>query len=133
MLAVASILATEPRVLVVDEPTTGLDYGETQAMTQVLLEFQRAGGTLLVITHDIEVAVSLGQRIIAMSRGRIALDVPVETVGDHLPELEECSVLLPDLAVIAKRLGLSSSARTVQDVADEIVARASGGGDRIGR
>lgn len=123
MLAVASILAAQPPILVVDEPTTGLDYGESLTMMNVLRDYRRSGGTLVVITHDIEVAMNLGDRIVAMRDGRIVLDIPVSDVSDYLDELVGCGVLLPDLQVIVHELGLPKSVRTFTEAATAILDR----------
>jgi energy-coupling factor transport system ATP-binding protein len=123
MLAVASILAMAPPILVVDEPTTGLDHRETLAMVEVLRDYQAQGGTLLVITHDISVATSLCQRIVAMDGGRAVLDIPIAGVSEHLEELASCGVLLPDLQVIVHELGLPGSVRTAAEAAEVILER----------
>jgi energy-coupling factor transport system ATP-binding protein len=128
MLAVASILAAQPPILVVDEPTTGLDYGESLTMMNVLRDYRRSGGTLVVITHDIEVAMNLGDRIVAMRDGRIVLDIPVSDVSDYLDELAGCGVLLPDLQVIVHELGLPRSVRTVTEAAAAILDQVARGG-----
>lgn len=124
-LAVASVLATEPPILVVDEPSTGLDYRETMAMMELLEAYRAGGGTVIAITHDMEMALRFARRIVVMANGRIVYDLPARRMAAHLAELERSGILLPDIAVIAHRLGLPPGPYTVADVA-AVIARAAG-------
>ena len=75
-LALASILVREPRVLVVDEPTTSLDYRETIQILDLLVEYRREGGTVIMITHDMEMVFRYSERSIVMADGMVDLDTP---------------------------------------------------------
>jgi peptide/nickel transport system ATP-binding protein len=69
--ALAQVLATEPVVLVLDEPTTGLDPGTAAELVDRLLELRAAGTALVLLTHDHTVARRLGGRAIELADGRV--------------------------------------------------------------
>ena len=108
-LALASILVRQPRVLVVDEPTTGLDYRETLQMMALLADFRREGGTVVMITHDVELVLRYAQRSVLMAGGRVLLDVATAELPRHIETLAQASIRLPGLHHRAGSLGLSTS------------------------
>lgn len=124
-LAAASILAIRPPMLVVDEPTTGLDYRESLAMMAVLEEYRRAGGTVLIITHDMEMATRFARRIVVMAGGRIAYDLPADRIQEHYDALAGSAIVLPDIARIARALALPSTLRGVEGVTAALLARSA--------
>lgn len=73
-LAIARALINEPELLVLDEPTTGLDPQIRRNIWQLLLKLQKSGLTLIITTHYMEEASRLCERIILMDRGRILAD-----------------------------------------------------------
>lgn len=73
-VAVASILAMEPRFLVLDEPTTGQDRGHLYALLDEMVELHRAGRTVLLITHDLTLVASYAERVLVMDGGRLVYD-----------------------------------------------------------
>ncbi|MGD9045403.1 MAG: ATP-binding cassette domain-containing protein [Desulfobacterales bacterium] len=81
-LAIAGILAMEPKVIAFDEPFASLDYpGVKQVLTQILA-LHRSGHTILVITHDLEKVIAHAERLIVMQKGQIVRDgVPAEIVN----------------------------------------------------
>jgi energy-coupling factor transport system ATP-binding protein len=105
-VAVASVLATRPEVLILDEPTTGLDRREVDDMMALVRRLNDAGHTVVMITHAMHVAAEHARRVVAMAGGRIVGD---GTPGEifHRPELlEESSLRPPGAAVLAALLGL---------------------------
>ena len=77
-VAIAAVFANEPEVLLLDEPFSGLDYARRASLHKVLVDlWTAAGNTVLFVTHDIEEALALANRIIVMVRGRIVQDMRV--------------------------------------------------------
>lgn len=73
-LAVASVLAMEPRIVIVDEPTTGLDWQGGEAMMELMAELHRDGRTIVIITHDMNIVAEYAERAVVMANGRIVAD-----------------------------------------------------------
>lgn len=73
-LAVASVLAMEPRVLIVDEPTTGLDWQGGEAMMDLMRDLNAEGRTIVMITHDMNIVAEFAKRMVVMAGGEIVAD-----------------------------------------------------------
>ena len=100
-LAIAGVLAMEPRVIVFDEPFASLDYPGVKQVLQHILDLHRSGHTIVVTTHDLEKIIAHADRLIIMQGGKIVRDgSPVEIVG----HLEAFGVREP----CAYRLGLEA-------------------------
>ncbi len=82
-LAIAGILAMQPKVIAFDEPFASLDYPGVKQVLKQILSLHRAGHTILVITHDLEKVIAHADRLIIMQQGKIVRDgVPREVVSD---------------------------------------------------
>lgn len=79
-LAVASVLAMRPAILVVDEPTTGQDWPGTQAMLSLIDQLNAEGTTILLISHDLEVVARHARRVVALEAGEVVADGPTAEV-----------------------------------------------------
>ncbi len=108
-LAVASLLALRPSVLVLDEPTTGLDDHEQQAMMRLVGELRRGGTAVVMITHTPWIVAEHAGRALVMHAGRLAFDGSVDDLfeRDDILELAHCRA--PDSGRIARGLGLRVS------------------------
>jgi heme ABC exporter ATP-binding subunit CcmA len=73
-LAIARALVHRPRLLLMDEPFTGLDEPANQALVAALREFLRDGGTVVLSTHDVERAFDVATRVVILERGAVTLD-----------------------------------------------------------
>lgn len=74
-VAIAMVMANQPRLLLMDEPFVGLDYWRRGALHEVLLRLHESSGcTVMFITHEIDEALTLGDRLLVMVNGRIAMD-----------------------------------------------------------
>jgi energy-coupling factor transport system ATP-binding protein len=91
-LGIAAVLSMRPRVLVLDEPTAGQDHGSTRALMQLIGGLEGLAATVL-ITHDIDLAVSYATRVVLMRDGRIEADGPPEQVLADRALLERCRIV----------------------------------------
>lgn len=105
-VAVASVVAMDTPHVVLDEPTGGQDEPGVAALGRAVEDLRRKGKLVLLITHDIEFAVSHADRVIALYDGRILLDGDPESVFWQFEQLAQTYVTPPVAAQIAKRLGL---------------------------
>jgi len=93
-LAVASILALEPDLLVLDEPTTGQDRGHIRKFLDKIRELNRLGKTVILITHDMELAAEYAERAVVMKKGKILLDGTTAEVFSS-PEMSAAGLIPP--------------------------------------
>ncbi|MGC1403803.1 MAG: energy-coupling factor transporter ATPase, partial [Thermodesulfobacteriota bacterium] len=105
-VAVASVLAVQPQVIILDEPTTGLDYKHQRRMMDLLKELNRMGHTIIIITHSMWVAAEYAVRTIVLKEGDIILDGPTRRVFANESKLAEASLAPPPLVQLSNRLGL---------------------------
>jgi len=103
--ALASVLARRPELLILDEPTTGLDYRECMAIMEIIASLNAGGTTVFMITHDMEVAADFAQRAMVLSSGKLIGDGPVRQILKDKPLLDRASLLPPQIAALALRLG----------------------------
>jgi energy-coupling factor transport system ATP-binding protein len=78
--ALASILVADPQVILLDEPTRGLDYAQKRSLADLLTGFKRAGRTILMATHDVELAASCADRVVLLGEGEVVVDGPARQV-----------------------------------------------------
>ena len=83
---VARALASEPELLILDEPTTGVDVGTTESLFELLGGFQRAGMTVVVVSHDVGVVARHVGRVACMNRRLIVHGRPAEVLDPHMLE-----------------------------------------------
>lgn len=78
--ALAAILVAEPAVVLLDEPTRGLDYEQKEALTAILLDLRRQGRSVLLATHDVELAARSADRVVLLGEGEVVVDGPTRQV-----------------------------------------------------
>jgi energy-coupling factor transport system ATP-binding protein len=103
-VSIASVIAMDPRVIILDEPTTGLDAGETKALMAKVLQLNREGRTVILITHDMRLVAEHASRVVVMSDGRIVLDSDPRGVFADLDLLRNCSLVPPPVMLLAHSL-----------------------------
>jgi energy-coupling factor transport system ATP-binding protein len=108
LVALGSVLATDPAILVLDEPTTGQDGPGVTRVGSIVESFKAAGRTVIAITHDMEFAARHFHRIVVMRQGEVVLDgPPTEVFGStNVDLLASTGLTPPPAARIAARLGL---------------------------
>ena len=78
--ALAAILVTDPEIILLDEPTRGLDYAQKRSLATLLLEMKALGHTVIMATHDVELAAACADRVLLMAEGEIVVDGPAREV-----------------------------------------------------
>ncbi len=111
LLTLASILAMETPVIVLDEPTTGQDARGVARIQRVIADLSTAGRTVIAISHDMRFVAETFARVVVMGAGRVLLDGPPATVFDEVawPTLASTYLDAPLAARAGARLGLGST------------------------
>ncbi len=126
-VAIAGVLAMRPKVLVLDEPTAGLDpKGRDEILDQVERLHKETGMTVILVSHSMEDVAKYVERIIVMNRGGKMLDGTPGEVFRHYKELEEVGLAAPQVTYVMHDLkergfDLSPDATTIEEAADEIM------------
>jgi energy-coupling factor transport system ATP-binding protein len=103
-VAIASILALQPHVIIVDEPTTGQDARQSLEIMDFLTSLNRDGGhTVIIITHDMPIVARYARRVVAMGRGRILADGPTAEVFSRPEVLAHTFIEPPHITQLAQR------------------------------
>jgi energy-coupling factor transporter ATP-binding protein EcfA2 len=79
-VALACILVAEPQILLLDEPTRGLDYQQKAALTRFLAGEKARGRTIIMATHDVELVAQCADRVVLLGDGQVVVDGPVRQV-----------------------------------------------------
>ena len=117
-LAVACVLACEPEVLILDEPTTGLDAKEQIAMMELLTTLNRAGHTIVIITHSVQIAAAYARRVVLLDSGKIIGDGTAHEIFSKPELLSRTSLIAPPCVRLGCMYGLS--VLTVSEMAESI-------------
>jgi|UniRef100_A0A7C3WIY8 energy-coupling factor transport system ATP-binding protein len=104
-LAVAAVLALAPQVIILDEPTTGLDHRERKDMLDLIQELHTQGHTIIMVTHSIWAAANYTQRLLILKDGQIILDGPTREVLAQEEVLAQCRLRPPAVLQFSRKLG----------------------------
>ena len=126
-VAIAGVLAMQPKVLVLDEPTAGLDPRGREEILDQIRKFHRDRNlTVILVSHSMEDIAEYADRIVVMNQGEICYNDKPQEVFSHYRELEKIGLLAPQVTYVMgelKRRGLSVSpdVTTVEEAAEEIL------------
>jgi energy-coupling factor transport system ATP-binding protein len=104
-VAVASVLAVRPEVLILDEPTTGLDYAEQHSMMDLVKNLNEAGSTIIVVTHTMWVVAEYAHRAVVIRDGKVGLSGTVREVFAEEDELRDAALRPPHIVSFGNALG----------------------------
>ncbi len=127
--AIAGVLAMKPEVLVLDEPTAGLDpMGRDQILDQISYLHRQTGITVILVSHSMEDIAKYVQQIIVMNKGEKLFDGTPKEVFSHYKELEEIGLAAPQVTYVMHALAdrgipVDTNVTTVSEAADEIMRR----------
>lgn len=120
LLALATIVVLAPPVVVLDEPTTGLDYCECVKVMDIIRRIHERGTTVVMVCHDMEVVADYAACCIVMSGGEVVDDAPTFDVLRNRETLERASLVPPQIVELSLELG-----REIPRLADGPVGRAN--------
>lgn len=116
---VASVLSMRPDLWIIDEPTTGQDFIRGRHIMNMAKSLHEEGGTVIVISHDMELISEYAQRVIAMKDGEIFLDGTRREVFSQSEKLSETYIVSPEMVILGRKLGefgIPSNVLTVDDM-----------------
>lgn len=126
-VAIAGVLAMKPQVLILDEPTAGLDpKGREEILSQIVKLREESGITIILVSHSMEDVAEYVDRILVMNHGKVMYDDVPREVFRHYKELEEVGLAAPQVTYIMHKLkesglGVDPEATTIKEAAAEIV------------
>ncbi len=126
-VAIAGVLAMKPEILVLDEPTAGLDpKGRDEILGQVKKLHDESGITVVLVSHSMEDVANFVNRIVVMNRGQIMYNDVPKVVFSHYKELEQIGLAAPQVTYIMNKLysegfPVQTDATTIKEAAAEIL------------
>lgn len=126
-VAIAGVLAMKPDVLILDEPTAGLDpKGRDEILDQIAKLKKETGITVILVSHSMDDVAKYVDRIIVMNKGRVKFDDAPKEVFKHYDELEEIGLAAPQVTYIMKKLrasgyDVSDEPTTIEEAKTEII------------
>ena len=126
-VAIAGVLAMKPDILILDEPTAGLDpKGRDEILDQIAKLHKETGITVILVSHSMEDVAKYVERIIVMNKGSVLFDDVPKVVFRHYKELEQVGLAAPQVTYIMQALKVGglpvdTEATTVLEARDEIL------------
>ncbi len=99
-LALASVLAWDPKFVVLDEPTIGQDYEQKEKLRQFIVQLNAQGKTVIVVTHDVEFVADCSPRVVLMAEGKIVADGEAKEILTNKEFTFEASIVPPQITQI---------------------------------
>ncbi len=127
-IAIASALALKPRMLILDEPTSGQDAEEKIQLMQLLGKLNRQGIGVILVTHDMELLLEHTRRTVVLHRGEKVYDGPtIELFADPARDVAAWGLRVPDVAAIAGKIAqIKTPVRSVEELADSLKQQLGG-------
>jgi energy-coupling factor transporter ATP-binding protein EcfA2 len=134
LVSIASTLAMEQDLIILDEPAAWLDYVQTRKAIGAIKQVSDGGRTVLVVTHNMKVIAELTDRLIVMSEGEIATDGPTREILSNPDALWGLGLVASPTSRLAGKLGWNKPGRFISTPSDFVSAMRTlhGGGDAVG-
>lgn len=115
-VALASVLAWDPKILILDEPTIGQDYEQKEKLRQFILQMKTQRKTIVIVTHDVEFVAECNPRVLLMREGKIVVDGEARIVLTDPDALANASIVPPEIARLFLQLSDLGLPRNVIDI-----------------
>jgi len=99
-VALASVLAWDPKILILDEPTIGQDYQQKEKLRQFIMQMKTQERTIIMVTHDVEFVAECNPRVLLMREGKIIADGEAKNILTDPEVLNAASIVPPQIAQI---------------------------------
>lgn len=106
-VAVASVLAVKPQIIILDEPTTGLDYRQQESMMEMICDLNKRGHTIIIITHSMNTVARYAKRTIVLDNGRLLMDDLTRKVFSKEEDLRKVYLQPPQITRFGNKIGVT--------------------------
>jgi ABC-type cobalt transport system, ATPase component len=126
-VAIAGVLVLEPEILILDEPTAGLDpRGRDEIFDLIRKLHEETGNTIILVSHSMEDVAKLVNRVIVMNKGSVEMDGTPKTVFSQTEHLEQIGLSAPQITYLMKKLkskygNINENIYTVEEAKDELI------------
>jgi energy-coupling factor transport system ATP-binding protein len=124
-VTLAAVWAMHPQILVLDEPTAGLDWRSTRTLMEEVTNLNRQGHTIILITHDMKLMAEFARRVLVLDEGRTLAYGPTRQVFQQQAILRQAFLAPPPITALARRMqpyGLRGDSLTVEEFYQEYTA-----------
>ena len=115
-VALASVLAWDPQMLILDEPTIGQDHEQKEKLRQFIMQMQTQKKTVVIVTHDVEFVAECNPRVVLMKEGRMVAEGMAKDILTNPKALAESSIVLPQIAQVFTQLTPLGFPKNVIDI-----------------
>ncbi len=131
-VAIAGVLAMQPDVLILDEPTAGLDPTGRDEILELIKELHEGGKTIILVSHSMDDVANYVERLLVMNRGKLVMDSSPGEVFRRFRELQGMGLAAPEVTYIMHKLNVfelpvNIRATTIDEAADSIMSLFKGG------
>ena len=132
-VAIAGVMAMNPKILILDEPTAGLDPKGRKEILDMIVDYRKkTGSTVLLVSHSMEDVAGIASKILVMNKSRVAMYDTVDNVFSRAEELESMGLNVPQITRIfmklkSKGVPVDSNVYTVNDGCKRLVSLMRGG------
>jgi energy-coupling factor transport system ATP-binding protein len=127
-VALASVLAWNPKIVILDEPTIGQDHKQKERLRQFIVQLNRQGKTVIIVTHDVEFVAECSPRIVLMANGKIVGHGETKKILTNKELVSKVSVAMPEISQLFLKLKHHGFPSEIVDVykASEIILKRIG-------
>jgi len=122
-VCLASIIVMGPRIILLDEPTTGQDNRDSRAIMDLVTKLNGRGITIILVTHQMINVAEYATRTVVLNNGELAAEGPTREILSNIELMRACDLLPPQitrLSISARDLGFDGKMMTVQEMADAV-------------
>jgi len=115
-VVLSSVLAWDPKIVILDEPTIGQDFRQKEKLLHFIRQLNAQGKTVIIVTHDVEFVVDCNPRVVLMSHGRVVKDGAARDVLTDEMAVKRASLILPQITKLFRELKEFDLPRNVMQV-----------------
>jgi energy-coupling factor transport system ATP-binding protein len=133
-IGVAAVYSMRPRIFILDEPTTGLDWRSIIELMELIGDMHRNGHTIILVTHDMKLVTGFSQKSLVLQDGKVLVYGDTRTVFKHSDVLRDTQIEPPQITALARRMapyGMPDNVLSVEEFYAAYCKRMENGGDEL--